>query len=441
MKIGCVNMSLCKKIKNVSTSIGKNITKKIAKRTREKIREAEFKKSARKKASDFTRDRKMPFEDVVIFMLTSYKCSTQSALRRFFKNIGRRITMSQQSLSEARAKINVSAFVELFKVTVEAMMEECHKTWKGYYVYAIDGSKIALPSDKKLRRHFGGLGKAGPESAPTAQASAFYDVLNDIVVDAEISPLDVDERTLAKTHIEACEGIIAGRKALIILDRGYPSFDFIETLEKGGYHYVMRVKEKFNKGIDAQAEPDGYVWLGQGAKRIQVRVVKFLLGSGETETLITNITDKRLGTKAFKQLYFRRWPIETKYDIVKNKVLVENFSSRTVEGIKQDFFAAMYLTNVAAAAAIDAQPAIEGVRKHKGNRYQYKANINEAIGILKDRLVLALSVSDTDLQAMLIQEVVDEITRSVIPIRPNRSVGRKKTPRNSNFHHNRKRNS
>ena len=32
---------------------------------------------------------------------------------------------------------------------------------------------------------------------------------------------------------------------------------------------------------------------------IQVRVIKFALDSGEIETLITNIKDKRLGKKAF----------------------------------------------------------------------------------------------------------------------------------------------
>ena len=82
----------------------------------------------------------------------------------------------------------------------------------------------------------------------------------------------------------------------------------------------MRVKRTFNKDVNVQTKSDGYVWLKQGEKRIHVRVcvIKFLLDSGEKEVLLTNITDRRLGKNAFKKLYFMRWTIETKYNIVKS---------------------------------------------------------------------------------------------------------------------------
>ena len=376
-------------------------------------------------------------EELVNFVLMSIKCSAASALRRFFSNIGKSVFMTQQSLSEARSKITVRAFVRLFKITVNTMTEHCTKKWHGYRVYAVDGSKISLPADKKLCEHFGALGKE--KTAPTAQGSVLYDVLNDIIVDAAIEPLTTDERTLAKAHINACKSIAPGDKKLNIYDRGYASFDLIETHENEGLFYLMRVKSKFNNDIDNQTEADGYVWLKQDDKRIHVRVIKFMLNSGEEEMLITNIKDKRLGKNAFKKLYFMRWPIEGKYDIVKNKLQLENFNTRTVEGIQQDFFASMYLTNFAAAAAIDAQKEIEETRKGKGNKYQYKANINELIGILKDRLVFALTLDSSDDQADMIESILDEIKRYVVPIRPKRSVPRK-SPRNSKFHHNRKAN-
>jgi hypothetical protein len=199
----------------------------------------------------------------------------------------------------------------------------------------------------------------------------------------------------------------------------------------------MRVKTKFNKDIDAQTTADGYVWLTKDGKSIRIRVIKFLLDSGEMEMLITNITDKRLGKKAFKKLYFLRWPIETKYDIVKNKLQIGNFTTRTVEGVLQDFYATMYLTNVAASAAIDAQAEIEEERKGKDNKYQYKANINELIGVLKDRFIQALTSDNSSKQAELIQNIINEIKMYVVPIRDNRSTPRK-LPRKAKFHHNRK---
>jgi len=397
-----------------------------------------FKNAARKRPADFTRDRKMTFEEVVLFMLTSAKCSTQCSLRRFFAALGKEAMMKQQSFSEARAKINVSAFVQLFQLTVGAMTENLQETWEGYLVYAIDGSKIALPADKGLLAHFGPAGRGG--TSPTAQASILYDVPNDIVVDALIGPMSVDERTMASRHVENCKNFAQGAGKLFIFDRGYPSFELVEELEGGGFSYVMRVRSKFSVEIDAQAAPDGYAWLEQGGKRIKLRVVKFDLDSGMQETLITNLTDKNLDVAAFKKLYFMRWPVETKYDVVKNKLQLENFTSRTVEGVEQDFYAAMYLTNVAAAAASDAQAEIDEAREGKNNKYRYKANLNEAIGVLKDRLILALAEDSPRKQAKLIQKIIDEVTRSVTPIRGDRSVPRSSSSRKCKFHHNRKAN-
>jgi len=413
-----------------------NLTNGIMILTNITLYDSGYKEAAKKKTTDFTRNRKMPFENVMLFMLFSLKCSTQSALRRFFANVGKPVFIKQQSFSEARQKIKVSAFVILFKLTVNVMTQGCHEKWHNYRIYAIDGSKIALPSDKKLLEHYGGHGRNA--SSPTAQGSILYDVLNDIVIDALITPMATDERILAKAHIDSLKEHAPDEKKLVILDRGYPSFELIEKLEDEGLHYLMRVREKFNLEIDAQSETDDYVTLRKDGKAIFVRVIKFKLDSGETETLVTNISDRRLGKQAFKKLYFMRWPVETKYDIVKNKLQLENFTSRTVEGIEQDFYAAMYLTNVAAAAAIDAQSEIEDARKDKNNKYEYKANTNELIGVLKDRVVLALTYEAPSEQAAAIQCIIEEITRSVIPKRIDRSIPRKTCPRKSKFHHNRR---
>ena len=65
-------------------------------------------------------------------------------------------------------------------------------------------------------------------------------------------------------------------------------------------------------------------------------------------------------TEDFKRLYFMRWPVETKFDVVKNKIAMENFSGRTVEAISQDVYVSLYLANMVAFAK-DA--ADRGIRK------------------------------------------------------------------------------
>jgi hypothetical protein len=387
-----------------------NASLAILQKTRQLIYSLIFKEQARTKATYFTRTRKMPFEELMIFMLLSLKSSTSSALRRFFADIGKKsVAMTQQSLSEARKKVNVWAFIALYKVTVSEMMKCYTQKWHGYRVYAIDGSKIALPADEELRTYYGTLGRS--KTSPTAQGSILYDVLNDIVADALIEPLSTDERTLALLHVEELKRFSSDDKNLIIGDRGYASFDLISRLNDEGISFLMRVKTKFNRAIDAQTSKDGYVWLEQNGKRIHIRVIKFM-----------------------------RWPVETKYDIVKNKLQMENFNTRTIDGIRQDFYAAMYLTNFAASLAIDAQQDIDAARADKDNKHQYKANINELIGILKDRFVFALAQNNPRVQARMIREILDEVTRYVTPVRVERSVPRRASTRNTKFHHNYKAN-
>ena len=72
MVIGCVFMKLIEILSRLTSEI---------------LNRSEFKDKARKKSTDFTRTRKMPFEELMIFMLQSLKCSTSSALRHFFKDI------------------------------------------------------------------------------------------------------------------------------------------------------------------------------------------------------------------------------------------------------------------------------------------------------------------------------------------------------------------
>jgi hypothetical protein len=352
--------------------------------------------------------------------------------------------MRQQSFSEARYKIRYEAFQELFHLTGETMVKELGNTWHGFRVLTFDGSKINLPADESLFEYFGANGRGA--KSPQAQGSVCYDVLNDIVIDADIAPLATCERTLAPSHITHLVKTLPNEKKLAIFDRGYPSFDMIRTLEDNNFHYVMRVKKKFNSAIDSQTKTDGYVRLEKdvvidGTKtkeRVHTRVIKFTLDSGEQEVLITNITDRRLGKNAFKKLYFMRWPVETKYDIIKNKLQIENFTALKPEGIKQDFFATMYLANVAACCKHDAMAEIEAARADKDNKYTYQANTNELIGVLKDRFIAAFTQDDSNVQIAIIQDIVDEITRYVVPKREGRSIERNRNPRAVKFHHNQK---
>jgi len=397
---------------------------------------------SRQKPQDFTRKRKMPFKDLMLLLLQQPRCSTQCALRRFFIRAKGDLStyMTQQSFSDARQKVKWEAFRELVWLGVGQFYSKQYAwhTWHGRTVFAVDGSKTQLPSDPALLSAFGGTGVNA--DAPTAQASYLYDVLNGILADARIAPVSTPERTLAKQHLELLDTLPDIEKKLIILDRGYPSADMIAVLDAAGCDFLFRVRSKFSVKLDDL--PLGvheFPFTDENGKTHDLTAVKLTLDSGETELLLTNLKDRRMGVKAFKDLYFARWGVETKIAELKHIIEIENFSGRTELAIFQDFFASVELANMIAVAALEAQPIID-FSANEINKYEYKVNKNNAIGALKDGLVAAVCAPTRRARLRHFNAIVQTIAKSKSPVRPGRSVPRSSSPRRANFFHNRKSN-
>jgi hypothetical protein len=402
-----------------------------------------FLELAKKNDTDFTRKRKLVFVDIFSLLINLVKTSTQIALLRFFLIVAEdsgQISVSQQAFSKARQKIRWESCQHLMRETVKHIYKFKKKTWRGYHLLAIDGSKIQLPSDRKLKRIFGTLGKN--DSAATAQSSVLFDVLNGYVLDAILQPLSVNERTMAIEHLKQMKEIGTNQKFLVIFDRGYPSFELIQHCILNSVTFIMRLKSKFNCEIDKMGLGcHNYKLTKNNEEPINVRVIKFKLpNSGETETLITNLFDYSLGVKAFRQLYFKRWGIEVQYGTSKHKLEIENFSGRTEEAIYQDYYINILLQNAVAVAENEAQPTVDEERKDKQNKYEYKVNTNHAVGVFKDKFIAALLIDDPVKRAEQIGSIIFQLTKKVIPKRPNRSLKRNPCPRKANFHFNQKSN-
>lgn len=143
---------------------------------------------------------------------------------------------------------------------------------------------------------------------------------------------------------------------LIQFDRGYPSRKFVTYLENSGVKYLMRVKTRSIKEINGTMEPDQIVEFKGDKKLFNVRVLRFMLDSGEV--LATNLWDETLGIQEFKALYFKRWGIEVKFNELKSRMQLQNFTGDTVIAIEQDFYASMYLSNMVTLAKNEAKTKV-----------------------------------------------------------------------------------
>lgn len=135
-------------------------------------------------------------------------------------------------------------------------------------------------------------------------------------------------------------------------------------------------------------------------------------------------------------MYRLRWNIETNYRFLKHRVELENFTGLSPLCIRQDFYAAMYLSNLVACHQYDAAEQIEEYNKDK--ELDYKPNFTELYRQLRrDFYTLILSDSPTDRDRAL-KRIIREIMSTLNPIRPNRNPKRGKPAKAPKYHRNHK---
>ena len=82
---------------------------------------------------------------------------------------------------------------------------------------AVDGTSLQVPDTEECGEYFGLSSNQNKTRTAVATASALYDVLNDIIVDAKITKYKTSERYMAQQHIEALVDRISSEIVLLFL--------------------------------------------------------------------------------------------------------------------------------------------------------------------------------------------------------------------------------
>ena len=381
----------------------------------------EFKEKYRMQEKDFTRKRKLGLAEVSTMILKGMKRGLHAGITEFLEETNTEIEeYSKAAFCKARQRIKPSAFEELFRTTAQDFYKTPdYKTIKGYRVCAIDGSDINLPNTKELLDIYGSETYGKGSQQVQSLVSCLYDVLNHIVIDATMNPYNSNERKLALEHLEKLVEIKT-QKELLIMDRGYPSAELIEAIEEKGFKYLMRVnKDNFFREI-RQAKEDCSLCRSTENSKIYYRLVLITLKNGKKEALITNL-EEDFTKEELAKLYNLRWGIETKYDDLKNKLQIENFSGIDKVCILQDFYSTMFLSNILAYIEADCAEEIEKINSSERNKYEYRINTNHAIFVLK-RSVVEMLISDSPRkQRKIFAKIEHELLQCLSPVRKDRS--------------------
>lgn len=422
---------------------------KRMKKVLEKLQDENFKKKVLLKSSAFSRKQNMTFEDMVKFMIRDNKKSTSNELIDYFKitnNIENTIT--KQAFSEQRQNISYEVFNLLNEEFIEDFYdEENYKTFHEYIVIGNDGTNVEIPNDPKLKKIFGtAKGNKLTKNPPAkASASGFYDCLNNIMLLSEIYKYSQDEKYFLINQIDKLIDLMADKRLLLIFDRGYVCTELLILLSSKGIKYVFRCPNNTFNEIKTVESKDEMIEISVTKPKtnkfkilnkeeyidtkIKTRLVSIELDTGEIEYLMTNLEVEEVPYSEMKDLYFKRWNIEKSFEILKNKLQIENIGARTENGVKQEFFACILLYNFLE----DIKNQMNNdIANNKDNKYQYKVNMNILVGTLKKNLIEIIN-SDLENLDEQIECLYNQIKRNLIAIKPNRKNFRDKT-RTANKH-------
>ena len=319
--------------------------------------------------SDFTRKRKLDFVTTFNTILTMGGKSLDRELLDQFNFSESSPTKS--AFVQRRQKILPEAFTHTFHEYTNQLRRPFR--FKGYHLLAVDGSNVSIshnPNDAETYEE-----RKNTKGFNSLHLSAFYDLLNYQYTDALIQPRRLkDERDALINMLPNVQD-----KSIMILDRGYESYNLIAHIQRGYSNYVMRVKDVNSTGISSRlnlpkGESDTTITLkisnfqkksirelpnyrfspsesrfDFSTKRSPVyeltfRIIRIRLDEEKYECLITNLSDD-FSLDDLGYLYKLRWGIETSFRELKYSVGLANLHAKKKDSIIQEIFAHLTMHN------------------------------------------------------------------------------------------------
>ena len=387
--------------------------------------------------SDFTRNRLLNFKTVIESIIYMESGSLKDELFKLCDYS--KATPSVSAFVQARSKIKHDAFISVFKTFNEK--SRVSKTYNGYRLIAIDGS--VLPIDNTFIDFETTILKCNQNnnSYSAFHLNASYDLLectyDDLIIQGQ-----------AKMHENDAFCQLVDRykseKAIFIADRNYESINGMEHVAYSGNKYLIRVKDIHSKtsitksfgpfpddefDIEVtrlltrrntnhiKAHPETYKFMPKNQKfdyfdddlnvpyEFHTRIVRFKISEDTYECIITNLSKEEFSINKIKDLYNKRWCIETSFRELKYAIGLSALHSRKRELIKQEIYARIILYNF-------SQRIIQKVKiKNKKTKYVYQVNFTRAFRIIREFLRKKSG------NPLLVESL---IANEILPIRPNR---------------------
>lgn len=386
---------------------------------------------------DFTRNRKLPFETLCRTILSMSGQSLNVELQRQFHYDPTSATTS--AFVQQRGKLLPTVFEEILRRFI--YQNRPARRWNGYTLLVVDSSRVQIPSSIHDKATYFNSTKDG-RGYNLLHLNALYDLESQLYLDAIIQNGQEAHESQALVELADQSGLT--EPVILIANRGYEAYNNRAHIEKKGWKYLIRIKDK--QGIlsglrlpdapefDAvfryslskrltnriRREPQKYSWLPSNVHfdyvkdasddlyPISFRMVRFAIKEGLYEAVITNLPADQFPPSLLRELYHKRWGIETSFRDLKYTLALTHFHAKKRPFIKHEIFSRMTLYNFASLLRLHA------VFTQPKGKHLYHINAAFATHIAREFLLGFVPTT----------KVEPLITKFLLPVRPSQQKPR-----------------
>jgi len=336
------------------------------------------------------------------------------------------------ALIQARRSISKETLRESLKGLYQDTQGD--KSWKGYRVFGVDGSTVALnQSTRTLRAAYpGGRDHKRISRWPIVHLVLLIDLLSGMVASASIGAKygkkAVSEQELALEMKEKLE-----EKAVLIGDRNFGTFNIAKEFSDSGFKVLLRLKEavanlisggvslKNNLDMEAQWYPTNEVAKKYGYdkdKAIKGRLIAQSFNyKGKVHKVFLFTTLEKGNSLEIVELYKKRWYFEEDLKSMKLKLRLKDIRAETKEAVEVELFCKLMAFNITRAMILLAVAGTEIDPR--------RISFATAFTIVRTRLPGLALLKSAKAREKVFAEILEHIaTIAFNPKRPNRHYPR-----------------
>ena len=371
--------------------------------------------------------------------------SLQNALNKVFTSLADLFHVPTASAyCQARRKLKPELFAYLNEQVCQdfyqlAGAEGSLQRWRSHRLLACDGTYLTLPDNAATRASFSvQTNQFDRADCVQALCCVLYDLRNDLGLRATLGKRQGEKKLLFAELWQATEP-----GDVIVLDRHYADYAVLAYAKASNRDIIVRLptrrfaaagefwqSQSVEEIIEVSCPVSARAFVNEHglAHKLRLRLIRVPLEGGETEVLLTTLTDvQEYPGDEFKQVYGWRWGEETYFDRLKNIYEVERFSGRSVVAIEQDFYAIVFLASLESVLSRSDEEALQGEAQKRGTKTEPQVNHAVSYLAMVDRVVEML------VNKRAVEEVLEELhhlfRRNPTRARPGRNYERKKRMR------------